>query len=311
MTQPKKATGSAAKAKGAAKGKTVAKGKPKRSAASKKSSKKDTDGRYVQAIEKAFAAAYSSGDEQVDVTQAAIAAAAKALKLEDIANLPDVIYAFRHGRQPIPDSIATKAPKGMVWTIDTLGRRSKNNPGGYRFKAEAPTKAAAITPNPHALQIKVPDSTPGVIARYALKEHEQSLLAKLRYSRLVDIFTGVACYSLQTHLRTSVGRRQVEADEIYVGVDKSGAHYILPLEAKGPSDSLSLRQIEDDIALVKQKWPGITIRPLAAKFMADAAIAMFEFIEVSGEVKVSAEKHYRLVPEGEITDADLAQYKLP
>ena len=73
-----------------------------------------------------------------------------------------------------------------------------------------------------------------------------------------------------------------------------------PSKLRAPADPLSLRQIEDDIALVKQKWPGITIRPLAAKFMTDEAIAMFEFIEVSGEVKVSAERHYRLVPEGEI-----------
>lgn len=268
-----------------------------------------SDGRYVRAIEKAFVAAYSPGTEEVDVTQAAIVDAAKSLGLDDIANIPDVIYAFRHGRQAMPESISMLAPKGKVWTIDTLGRRSKTNPGGYRFKAEAHTKAAAITPNPHAAQIKVPDSTPGIIARYALKG-EQSLLAKLRYTRLVDIFTGVSCYSLQTHLRTSVGSRQVEADEVYVGVDRTGSHFIVPVEAKSPADSLSLRQIEDDIELVKQKWPGIAIRPLAAKFMSDEAIAMFEFIEVSGEVKVIAERHYRLVPEGEITDADLAQYRL-
>src|SRR5712692_8146765 len=73
---------------------------------------------------------------------------------------------------------------------------------------------------------KVPDSTPGVIAKYALSD-EQALLAKVRYNRLVDIFTGVACYSLQDHLRTTAaGMGQVETDEIYVGVDKKGAHYI-------------------------------------------------------------------------------------
>jgi hypothetical protein len=50
---------------------------------------------------------------------------------------------------------------------------------------------------------KVPDSTPGVVAKYALSA-EQALLAKVRYNRLVDIFTGVACSSLQNHLRTTL-----------------------------------------------------------------------------------------------------------
>ena len=46
-----------------------------------------------------------------------------------------------------------------------------------------------------------PDSTPGVIS-YALSD-EQSLLATVRYNRLIDVFTGLTCYSLQNHLRTS------------------------------------------------------------------------------------------------------------
>lgn len=64
---------------------------------------------------------------------------------------------------------------------------------------------------------KVPDATPGIVAKYAFND-EQALLAKVRYNRLVDIFTGVTCYSLQNHLRTTVSEiGQVETDEIYVG----------------------------------------------------------------------------------------------
>lgn len=63
-------------------------------------------------------------------------------------------------------------------------------------------------------ETKIPDSTPGIIAKYALND-EQALLAKVRYNRLIDIFTGVACYSLQSHLRTTVPKiGQVETDEI-------------------------------------------------------------------------------------------------
>ncbi len=62
---------------------------------------------------------------------------------------------------------------------------------------------------------------------------EQALLAKIRYNRLIDIFTGITCYSLQNHLRTTVPNiGQVEIDEIYIGIDKRGAHYILPAQAK-------------------------------------------------------------------------------
>ena len=53
------------------------------------------------------------------------------------------------------------------------------------------------------VQAKVPDATPGIVAQYALSD-EQALLARVRYNRLIDIFTGVTCYSLQNHLRTTV-----------------------------------------------------------------------------------------------------------
>ena len=50
---------------------------------------------------------------------------------------------------------------------------------------------------------KVPDCTPGIVAKYAFND-EQALLARVRYNRLVDLFSGVVCYSLQNHLRTTV-----------------------------------------------------------------------------------------------------------
>lgn len=90
--------------------------------------------------------------------------------------------------------------------------------------------------------IKVPDATPGIIAKYALND-EQALLAKVRYNRLLDIFTGVTCYSLQNHLRTTVPNMgQIETDELYVGVDKRGVHYVLPVQAKGGKDKLGIVQ---------------------------------------------------------------------
>lgn len=43
----------------------------------------------------------------------------------------------------------------------------------------------------------------------------------------------------------------VETDEHYVGVDRQGIHYALPVQAKGGRDHLSVVQIEQDIGIVR------------------------------------------------------------
>ena len=49
---------------------------------------------------------------------------------------------------------------------------------------------------------KIPDGTPSIVRKYSISD-EQALLAIVRYNRLIDIFLGVTCYSLQNHLRTT------------------------------------------------------------------------------------------------------------
>src|SRR5690606_22384831 len=118
-------------------------------------------------------------------------------------------------------------PPGMEWIIEGTGRAQ------YSFKL---VRINRIVPNPSLVEIKVPDATPEIIAAYALSD-EQALLAKVRYNRLVDVFLGIAAYSLQNHLRTSVaGIGQIEIDEIYVGLDRHGRQFVLPVQAKGGSD---------------------------------------------------------------------------
>ncbi len=153
---------------------------------------------------------------------------------------------------------------------------------------------------------KVPDATPGIVARYALNV-EQALLAKLRYNRLLDIFTGVACYSIQNHLRTTVQAiGQVETDEIYVGIDKGGVHYVLPVQAKGRNDEIGIVQIEQDLALCEEKFPNLQVHSIAAQFLADETIALFEFgPDQESDVVKLAERHYKLVPSSELSDEDL------
>jgi hypothetical protein len=158
-------------------------------------------------------------------------------------------------------------------------------------------------------ETKIPDATPRIIAKYALSD-EQALLAKLRYNRLIDIFTGVTCDSLQSHLRTTVPKMgQVETDESYSGLDKRGAHYVFPIQAKGGKDKVGLVQIEQDFAICAEKFPLFICRPIAAQFMTDEVIALFEFEQTEKGIAIPSEKHYRLVPPDGMTPGDLEIYR--
>ena len=131
-------------------------------------------------------------------------------------------------------------------------------------------------------------------------------MAKVRYNRLIDIFLAVAAYSLQNHLRTTVSQfGQVEIDEIYVGVNRNGQQFVIPVQAKGGTDQLGVVQTRQDLACCVQKFPLLTCRPVSAQFMADDVIALFELTLQREDVKVVEEKHYRLVPSSEIEDQDL------
>ena len=260
---------------------------------------KTAQNRYSQIIEKIFLSHFKKELEQFTFSRDEIARVAEALRIKLPKNIGDVIYSFRY-RVPLPASVRKKSPPGKEWIIQPAGRSL------YRFVA---TTVSTIKPSEHLAETKVPDATPGIIAMYALSD-EQALLAKLRYNRLLDIFTGVTCYSLQNHLRTTVkGLGQIETDEIYVGVDKRGAHYVLPIQAKGHGDKTSVVQIEQDIAMCEEKFPNLICRPVAAQFMREDLIALFEFEKESTGIKVCSEKHYRLVEPEEIKDGDLETYR--
>jgi len=70
---------------------------------------------------------------------------------------------------------------------------------------------------------------------------------------------------------------QVETDEIYLGIDRRGAHYVFPVQAKGGRDRMSVVQIEQDLAMCANKFPNLICRPIAAQFMGDELIALFDF----------------------------------
>ncbi len=254
--------------------------------------------RYERLLEHVFFAHYEAGAAEVVFYRDELVAAAERLGLALPKNLGDIVYSFRY-RAELPAAVADTAPEGKSWIIRPAG------PGRYRFVA---TSLTHVVPREGMARTKVPNATPGVIEMYALTD-EQALLAKLRYNRLIDIFTGLTCYSLQSHLRTTVkGLGQVETDELYVGVDRRGVHTILPVQAKGGRDRLNVVQIEQDLALCAAKYGSLPCRPIAAQFVESSRIAMFEFEMAEELVSLVRERHYQLVPPEELSAEDLQRY---
>ena len=256
--------------------------------------------RYRQIIERIFFSHYEEGKTRFIFQRPEIEMAANDLNIKLPKNIGDVLYSFRY-RADLPESIKAKAPQGMTWVILPAGRSR------YRFTL---VQDNPLLPNVNLVKTKVPDSTPGIIERYALND-EQALLAKVRYNRLIDIFTGVTCYSLQNHLRTTVvDMGQVETDEIYIGVDKRGVQYVFPVQAKGGKDRLSIVQIVQDFGLCAEKFPNLVCIAIGAYFVEkENTIALFAFEQIGEDVKVSQERHYRLVSSNEISDEDLEIYR--
>lgn len=258
-----------------------------------------TKNRYTRLVEAIFERYYQPGAREVPFAREDIVTVARKLRIQLPKNLGDVLYSFRY-RAALPASIVAQAPAGFQWIIRPAGQAR------YVFVLVA---SASIIPSNVLVETKIPDATPGVIRLYALGD-EQALLARLRYNRMVDIFTGLTCYSLQNHLRTTApGVGQAEIDEVYLGLDRRGAHYVLPVQAKGGRDKIGIVQIEQDFAVCAAKFPSLICRSIAAQFMADDVIALFEFEQTDQGIRVSAEKHYRLARPDELSPEELLSYQ--
>jgi hypothetical protein len=255
--------------------------------------------KYSKIIEQIFFNHYNEGDTKVNFKREEIVDVCNKMNIKPPKNLGDVLYSFRY-RTPLPQSIQDKAPENQEWVIRLSGH------GLYSFQL---TTMAKIEPNKQLVHTKILDSTPGLIEKYSLTD-EQALLAKIRYNRLVDVFTGLTCYSLQNHLRTTVpDLGQVETDEIYVGVDRKGSQFVLPVQAKGGTDKLGIVQIEQDIAVCKAKFQNLISRPIAAQFMTDDIIVLFEFEENEDDIGILEERHYKLVNPDNLSTEELLNYQ--
>ena len=260
--------------------------------------KKSVDNRYTALIEAIFIRRYKTGMTTVPFHRDDLTTTAKKLRIALPKNLGDAIYSIRY-RMALPKAIATRQPPGKEWVIEGRGKSQ------YAFRLVAVNR---IVPNPLLVAIKIPNSTPEIVSAYALSD-EQALLAKVRYNRLLDIFLGLAAYSLQNHLRTTVrDLGQVEIDEIYVAVDKRGRQYVLPVQAKGGNDRLSTVQTRQDMACCAEKFPQLLCHAISAQFVEDDLIALFELAQSADEIRIIEERHYRLVPADQISRDDLRAY---
>lgn len=254
--------------------------------------------RYLAIIEKIFFDRYGSGATAVPFERTDIETAAAEIGVALPKNLGDVLYSVRY-RTPLPQTILDTQPDGREWIIDGVGR------GKYAFRLVTLTR---IKPSEALATIAIPDATPEVIRAYALDD-EQALLAIVRYNRLIDTFLGLTTYSLQNHLRTTVNAVQIEIDELYVGLDKHGCHYIIPVQAKGGTDQIGVVQTTQDVRYAAHKFPDMRCRPVAAQFMADGIVALFELTIQDDQVKVVEERHYKLVPASDLDPAAIRAYR--
>lgn len=264
----------------------------------KSTSKPKQRNRYDAIIERIFQRHHTAGTTSFEFTRGEFEGTAGELEIKLPKNIGDVLYSFRY-RKDLPSAITSTASEGLEWIIEGAGRAK------YRFRLAS---ANRIVPNAHLVTIKVPDATPEIITAYAQSD-EQALLAKVRYNRLIDIFLGIATYSLQNHLRTTVKDiGQIEIDEIYVGIDKHGRQFVIPVQAKGGSDKHGVVQTQQDIACCAEKFPTLICRAVSAQFMQDDKIALFELTVEDGDIKVVEERHYQLVASADISASDLKGY---
>jgi hypothetical protein len=255
--------------------------------------------RYKMLIESIFFEHYKPSETEFVFVRDEIKAKAEQLGIELPDNIGDVPYSFRY-RIALPQKIIDTQPTGLEWIIQGAGRSQ------YRFKLVPATR---IRPSDTLAQIAIPDATPELIRAYALDD-EQALLAIVRYNRLIDTFLGLTTYSLQNHLRTTVkGIGQIEIDELYVGLDKHGCHYVIPVQAKGGKDQIGVVQTAQDIRYAEQAFQGMRCRPIAAQFMEGGVIALFELTLQGDEIKVVEEKHYKLLPGDQLDQAAIRAYR--
>jgi len=283
-------------------------------ASGKKAKSKKED--YKKIITEVFLRHYSPGKTRFTFTRSELlAAAARAgvqiLDAEDeesmTKNIGDVVYTYRFRRE-FPKEIRETAPDKRMWIIIGKGDAL------YEFRL---ITTPVLEADPALFITKVHDATPEIVRRFALND-EQAILARIRYNRLIDLFCKCVAYSLQNHLRTKIkGIGQIEIDELYVGSNRQGEHFIIPVQVKTRKDRLGVSQLLQDLEYCRVNHPSLTARAIGAQMLEKEyegqkydLLALFEFEcqDMPDDVIISkrAERHFLLLPFQSISDADFS-----
>lgn len=219
---------------------------------------------YDQVIIELFQSLYKKGATQLPFFKSDIERVATDLRLS-IRNLPDITYTYRSGRSPLPAEIL----KYGYWAIDGAGKSK------YVF---VKMSRAPYFDLPEDMdRTSIPDATPQILLEYQSND-EQAMLARIRYNRLVDTFTGLTAYELQGHFRTTIaGLGQVEIDDLYLGVNEDGEWSVMPIEAKVGNELLGVVQIRALTLFARSRFPKLRIRPLGIKSLSDGSLLFVEF----------------------------------
>ena len=256
--------------------------------------------KYDHIIERVFIKNYVDGNIKVPFDRDELAQACDDLGISRIKNLGDIPYSYRFRRE-LPESIKMTCESGYEWIIVGTGIST------YEFRLASPGK---IAPTTNRQKIKIPDATPEIVRRYAPGTDEQALLTKVRYNRLIDIFTGLTCYSIQNHLRTTIKNiGQIEIDEVYLGINKRGSHFVIPCQAKSLGDRFGIVQVMQDVEFCEHRYPNAICKPIALQFLSEHEVAILALeVEESDDIfhlSVVDERHYRLVGRNDITDEEI------
>lgn len=200
-----------------------------------------------------------------------------------IKNIPDIVYTYRSGRSPLPQTILAHGN----WAIEGTGK------GKYAFVKLARSPYVDI---PTDIEItRILDATPQLVLKYQGTD-EQGLLSRIRYNRLIDTFTALTTYHIQGHFRTTVSNvGQVEIDDLYIGIDTDGHGFVLPVEAKSesPKDQLGVVQITQMVKFARQHFPDLIVRPIGVKIMPDGSYVFLEFNDSDGSNLVATKRYKR------------------
>jgi len=136
-----------------------------------KAEKADSDTIYIRVMKELFARHSAKTSEEFEWSRKEIKEIASHLGVKEPDNLGDNIYSIRHGREALPQDLLNLAlPRH--WLLLPNGK------GKYKF---VKAKNGPFAPDTTLRAIKMPNSTPQIVERYALGD-EQAVLARIRYN---------------------------------------------------------------------------------------------------------------------------------